>query len=67
MLIKDKLLKLIDKMPEQFSVEDLMEEVILMEKIQKGIDQSERGEIVSDENLDKHLPEWLRSTGPNKH
>ena len=60
MLTKNKVLQLIDKMPEQFSVEDLMEEMILMEKIQKGMEQSENDEVIPDQELQHRLPEWLR-------
>lgn len=60
MLTKNKVLQVIEKMPEQFSVEDLMEEMILMEKIQKGMEQSDNDEVVPDNELKDHLPEWLR-------
>lgn len=60
MLTKNKVLQVIDKMPDQFSLDELMEEMILIEKIQKGIEQSDKDEVVSDDDLNSRLPEWLR-------
>ena len=34
--------------------------VILLEKIEKGIEQSDNNEIVSESELDKEIEEWFK-------
>jgi predicted transcriptional regulator len=35
------------------------DEVILLEKIERGLAQSERGEVVSDEDLELKISKWF--------
>jgi len=35
------------------------DEMILLEKIEKGLAQSEMGNVISDENLDKEIAKWF--------
>ena len=42
MLTKTNLIKQIDKLPEEFSIDELVERLILIEKIERGLDQSEK-------------------------
>lgn len=51
MLTKTRLFKEIDKFPEEFSIEDLVERLIFIEKVENGIRQSETGNIISEEEL----------------
>lgn len=52
MLIKTKLKEQLEKFPEEFSIDDLGERLILIEKIETGMNQSERGDIIPDSGLD---------------
>ena len=60
MLTKEKVLSAINKLPGEFSVDQAIDELILLEKIDKGLAQSEANEVIPDEELDNELPEWLR-------
>ncbi|MEQ9287115.1 MAG: hypothetical protein RIG77_09420 [Cyclobacteriaceae bacterium] len=60
MLTKEKVIKAINKLPGEFSVDQAIDELILLEKIDRGLVQSETNEVIPDEELDKELPEWLR-------
>lgn len=60
MLTRDKILESIKKLPEQVSLDEVLDRIILLDKIEKGLQQSSEGKITSDESLDKKLPEWLR-------
>lgn len=53
MLNKQQVIDSIQQLPDQFSVDDLIERVIVMEKIERGLRQSQKGEIVSDSDLEK--------------
>lgn len=60
MLTKEKVIQAINKLPGEFSVDQAIDELILLEKIDRGLVQSETNEVIPDEELDKELPEWLR-------
>jgi len=60
MLTKENVIKAINKLPGEFSVDQAIDELILLEKIGRGLAQSEANEVISDEELDKELPEWLK-------
>jgi len=47
-------------LPNEFSIDDLVERLILIEKIENGISQSENGDIISDSQLDKELQKWFK-------
>jgi hypothetical protein len=59
MLTKEKVIDAINKLPGEFSLEDVIDELLLLEKVEKGLAQSDSNEVISDEDLDKELPEWL--------
>ena len=51
---------MINKLPEDVSIDEFLDEIILIQKIESGLNQSENDDIIPDENLDQELPEWLR-------
>lgn len=59
MLTKEKVYKSLNEMPDKFSLEELMDSLILLNKIELGLSQSEKGQITSDEQLDEKLKKWL--------
>ncbi len=59
MLSKERLRKEIEKFPEKFSIDELIEKLILIEKVQEGEKQSEKGEIISEKALDKEIEKWF--------
>ncbi len=60
MLNKQQVIDSIQQLPDQFSIDDLIERVIVMEKIERGLIQSQKGEIVPDSDLEKtKLSKWL--------
>ncbi len=48
-LTKEKLMATISELPETFSMEDLFERLIFLQKIELGLEQSEKGQVVSTE------------------
>ena len=59
MLTKEKVLETVNKLPDKFSLDELLDEMILLQKIEKGLSQSDNDEVISDDELDNELPEWL--------
>jgi len=60
MLTKEQVIEAINKLPAEFSVEQVIDELILLEKIETGLEQSKANDVIPDEQLDNELPEWLR-------
>lgn len=59
MLTKAKVLKAIKQLPDEFSIDEMVDKMILLEKIERGLAQSERGEVVSDEDLELEIAKWF--------
>lgn len=64
---KDQMLKVISDLPDDASVDDAVERLYLLEKIERGIAQADAGQIVSHEEALHRLSRWLKEGGPNKH
>ena len=60
MLTKTAVLNTLTRFPEHFSIDELVEKMILLDKIEKGILQADHGKVISDEELDKKIEEWSR-------
>lgn len=59
MLTKTQVLNAIKQLPDNFSIDEMVDKMILIEKIEIGHVQSERGEVISDESLDKEISKWF--------
>ncbi len=59
MITKANLQKQIDSFPNEFSIDELVERLILIEKIENGLKQSANNEVVSDESLDDEMEKWF--------
>lgn len=46
-------------MPEEFSIEELIDKAILLDKIERGNQQSIRNEIISEEQLEDEMKKWF--------
>jgi hypothetical protein len=58
MLTKDKLKKSIDNLPDSFSIDELIDQLIFIEKVEEGIVQSEEGKTVSNEDIKSMIDKW---------
>jgi flagellar biosynthesis chaperone FliJ len=64
MISKAKLKEQIDKIPEdEISIDELIERLIFIEKLEKRIASSKRGETLSEEQAEKEMRSWFRSNG----
>jgi hypothetical protein len=60
MLNRDTVIKTIDKLPDTFSIDELIDELIFAEKVQKGLEQSNSGNVYSKEQAKAKLGKWLK-------
>jgi hypothetical protein len=58
MLTKDKVLQLVDHMPETFTVDDIVGEIILLQKIEIARKQIADGEGTDWEDVKKEMDSW---------
>lgn len=60
MLTKEKVIQSLENLPEVFSIDELIDKILLLNKIEIGQKQSQSGQIVADENLDEKQYKWLK-------
>ena len=57
---KQQILKAIEDLPEDASVEDAIDRLYLLYKIDKGIRQADRGELLSQDDARQRMAKWLK-------
>jgi predicted transcriptional regulator len=60
MLTKEKIQKQLDEMPEEFSLDELIDRLILIDKIEAGISDSLAGNTISHEETKKEIDLWFK-------
>ena len=60
MINKEKLLTTIRELPEQISLDELLDRIMLLEKIDLGLNQANAGQINTTEEAKEKLKKWLR-------
>ena len=60
MLTKEKVRKTIDRLPENFTVDQVVEELILLNKIEEGLYDIEQGRVFTTNQVKKELKTWLK-------
>jgi predicted transcriptional regulator len=59
MIVKDQILKVIQELPQDATVEDAMERLYLLYKVERGIEQAEAGQKITQEEARKRMAKWL--------
>jgi len=57
---KQQILKAIEDLPEDARVEDALERLYLLYKVERGIQQADRGELISQEEVRQRMAKWLK-------
>jgi hypothetical protein len=60
MLTKEKMHELIDHMPEEFSVDDLIGRIAMLQKVETALKEIENGEGTDWEDIKKEMESWLK-------
>lgn len=58
-MTKKKLLETIKDLPEKFSIDELLDRIVLIQKIETGLAQSINGQSKSTEQAKLKLKKWL--------
>jgi hypothetical protein len=59
-MTKDKVLEAINEMPQVFELDDLIEKLIFIEKVEKGIGQLKSNETISHEEVKMKVKSWRK-------
>jgi hypothetical protein len=58
MITKEAVEKSIKNLPDSFTIDELIEQLIFIEKLEEGIKQSNEQKIVSSEDVRKMIDKW---------
>lgn len=59
MSTKEKIIERIKKLPDSVTFDEILDHIIFIEKIERGIQQSDNNMVVDEDDLDKKLYKWL--------
>lgn len=58
MITKESILKTLKDMPEEINVDELLYKLVLLQKIEDGLQQSDKGQTISTEQLKSEVRKW---------
>ncbi|GBF12247.1 hypothetical protein TEPIDINF_001593 [Tepidibacillus infernus] len=59
-MLKDEVKKIIDNLPDNASLEDIQYTLYVQMKIKEGLDDLDKGNIISHDEVEKRLEKWLK-------
>jgi hypothetical protein len=59
MITKENLKKHIEKFPDEMSIDELIDRLVFVEKLENRISQSKNGETISDKDLKLEMEKWF--------
>ena len=59
MSTKEKVIDGLKKLPDSVTIDEILDQIFLIEKIEIGIQQSDNNMVVSEDDLEKRLHKWL--------
>ena len=60
-LSKREVLRTLKSMPDEFVAEDLIERIVLMEKIARGLADSAAGRVLTGKQMDEEIRRWSKT------
>jgi predicted transcriptional regulator len=64
--VKEAAIRLIQSLPEDCTFEDIQYHLYVREKVERGLQAVETGDVVSEEEADRRITQWLESFGPDQ-
>jgi hypothetical protein len=58
MLQKEKVILTIENLPDTFTIDELIDHLIFIQKVEEGIKQSIEGKVVSNEKVKEMIEKW---------
>ena len=60
MSTKEKVIRAVQNLPDDASIEDAMERLLFLAKIEKGLQQADAGETISHGQVKGKMAKWLK-------
>ncbi len=60
MITKQKVLQVVQDLPDDASIEDAMERLLLLAKIDRGIQQADSGQTIAHGQVKERMAKWLK-------
>ena len=60
MTTKEKVLEAVKSLPDDAQVEDAMERLLVIAKIERGLQQADAGQTISHDEMKQRLSKWLQ-------
>jgi len=60
MITRTLLIQTLEKLPENLTIDQVIDQVILLEKVQKGLDDSANGRVNTKEQVKEKLSKWFK-------
>ena len=58
--IKERVIESIKKLPDDANYDDIMESIYVQQMVTKGIEQLDKGEFISHEDVKERFRKWLK-------
>ena len=58
--VKQNAIKVIEQLPDESTFEDIMEQLLFMQKVEEGLEDIRQGRVISHEDVKKRLSKWLK-------
>lgn len=62
MTAKEEILRLLEALPDDVTLEDVLERLIVLYDVQQGLEQLDRGEVIPHEEAKRRIRQSLRSS-----
>ena len=60
MLTRDKVISSIKDLPDSFTIDELIDRLIFIEKVEQGLKQSEEGKVIPHDEVGKIIEKWSK-------
>ena len=60
MITKTQIINSLDKLPDNLTIDQLVDHLLIVEKVEKGLDDSIHGRVNTKEEATEKLSKWLK-------
>tara|TARA_R110002124_G_scaffold287013_3_gene469696 strand:- start:4296 stop:4478 length:183 start_codon:yes stop_codon:yes gene_type:complete len=60
MITKSKLKAHIDQFPDELSIDELIDRLVFIDKLEKRIKKSESEDVISEKDVEQEVQEWFK-------
>jgi predicted transcriptional regulator len=62
-LAKEEVIRLIEKLPDDYSIDEIMGELYFKQQVEQGLLDAEEGRVYSHEQIKNMVLQWRKSSG----